>query len=682
MIEKRGFCIAAFLLFTAMMAVTVTVSAAPPPVISGVNDRGALGDAHVFELYGSFPDAQFVQPVVSCGGERFPAEITATPLATQINVKVEAMPGGSTCTFSVVRLNDGVRSAEITKTVPAPPIQINAIADRGVTDGRRYVELYGTFESAGVTPASLQARVVCGGRYAGGRVEFASAAQINVSMPDHGAASGCSYVLRQPGSGLATPAFGARFDDLGSLPPTFGAYFYGGVPSQLAGSLPAGQAALRHAGFRSTRLVITPRMLSGRPADNYYNLNLAALKAACPAGTAFLSCVIRQPDYQAAISSPALSTIVLTAYDWTSTVSPSEYGDFLDPDFWRNPDNVKAVEREYADLTYALFQTQHKTQKTFVIASWEADNQAYCGSFYSYWKNIEFRAKCGDIDSRRAAISGLKSWFSARRAGIRAGRLRAAESGYAGIVVADAVEFNMNTLTYDKDYRLDGVVMPSVLRDVVPSIRPDYVLYSAYDSQYRGRMEQDLREIQGWLTTNAPDAKLAIGEVGFPRHSIDSVDTFGTVETVKAIQRVGLPIVILWEAYDTNAGDRVFPYGVLNENGRERKVMPILKRELSVQAAEIAANPSVKILGANDRGLAQVDGASYRIFELYGQFPNDVSAATALCDGVETPIDIEYRSTQQVNVRLSHQGLETRYCTFRIVLSDGRRSLAYGPVVD
>lgn len=678
MIEKRGFCIAALLFFASM--ITVAVSAAPPPVLSGVNDRGALGDSHVFELYGSFPDAQFVQPVVSCGGRRFPAEIMATPLATQINVKVEAMPGGSTCAFSIVRLNDGVRSLEISKTVSVPPLQINAIADRGVTDGRRYVELYGTFTSTGVTPSSLQARVVCNGRYSGGRVEFASAAQVNVSMPDQGAASGCAYVLRQPGSGLTTPVFGPVSEDAATLPSAFGAYFYGGVPPQTAGSLPAGQASLAHAGFRSTRLVITPRMLSGNPADNYYNFDVSAFKAACPAGVAFLPCAIRQPEYQAAISSPAVSTIVLTAYDSTSTVSPGEYGNYLDPDFWRNPDNVKAVEREYADLTYALFETQRNTQKTFVIASWEADNQAYCGSFYSYWNDSEFRGKCGDIYFRAEAISGLTGWFSARRAGIRAGRQRAAASGYGGVVVADGIEFNMNTLTYD--YRADGLRMPSALRDIVPTVRPDYVLYSAYDSQYRGRMEQDLRQIQGWLSTSAPGAKLAIGEVGFPRHSIDSVDTFGTVETVKAIQRVGLPIAILWEAYDANAGDRVFPYGVLNENGQARKVMTILKRELSAQAAEIAANPSVKILGANDRGLAQVGGASYRLFELYGQFPEEPFVATALCNGVETPIHIDYRSAEQVNVRLSHQGLETRYCTFRIVLSDGRRSLAYGPVVD
>jgi len=103
----------------------------------------------------------------------------------------------------------------------------------------------------------------------------------------------------------------------------------------------------------------------------------------------------------------------------------------------------------------------------------------------------------------------------------------------------------MNTLTYT--YDVGATVLRSVLRNVVPSVQPDYVLYSSYDSQNRGRMEQDLHQIRDWLVINSPGAQLAIGEVGFPRHALDGVDMFRTVETTKAIQRVGLPVAILWE---------------------------------------------------------------------------------------------------------------------------------------
>lgn len=685
MLRKTVVIAAAMLLLAAVAATSST--AGPPLVLSGINEREANGDAHAFELYGDFPDNANIRPIVSCNGKLMQAEIMAPPLATQINVNVEAMAAGSNCTFSVQRLSDGVRSGTRSVVTTAVPIQLNGIADRGVTNGRRFVELYGNFASA----PTLQARVVCGARYAGGRVEFASSGQINVSMPDAGPASGCAFVLRQPGTGLASPMFGSIPAGGGTVPPSFGGYFWGGVPPQNPSSLANGQGYLNTVGFNSTRLVITPRMRSGNPIDNYYNLNLAALNTACPPANAFLPCAIRRPEYQAAISTPSLRKIVLTAYDSTSSGPFGASANYVDPAFWQSTANRDAVRREFRDLTYALYQTQHDTGKTFVVTSWEADNQAYCGSFYSYWLNIkdpktkkEFRTECGDIDSRNNAIKAITEWFKVRREGIQAGRQLAANAGYGGVTVSDGVEFNMNTLTYT--YDVGGTVLRSVLRNVVPAVQPDYALYSSYDSQNRGRMEQDLRQIRDWLVINSPGAQLAIGEVGFPRHALDGVDMFRTVETAKAIQRVGLPIAILWEAFDTTAADDrgrwVRPYGLLHGSGQTRSVMRFLRRELQAQATEIATNPTARILAANDRGVTPVGGVPYRFFELYGSFPNGPFGVTTLCDGVETPIDVVFQSIGQINVRLLHEGVEQRYCTLRLWRGDGTRSLAFGPVVD
>jgi hypothetical protein len=246
--------------------------------------------------------------------------------------------------------------------------------------------------------------------------------------------------------------------------------------------------------------------------------------------------------------------------------------------------------------------------------------------------------------------------------------------------VSDGIEFNMDTLTYS--YSVDGTVLRSILRDVVPAVRPDYVLYSSYDSQSRGRMEQDLRQIRDWLVASSPGAQLAVGEVGFPRHALDGVDAFRTVETIKAIQRVGLPIVILWEAFDTNSGDRVRPFGLLHASGEARTVMSILRRELPAQAAELATNPSARVLAANDRGVTPIGGVAYRFFELYGSFPSGPFRATALCDGVEVPIDVVYQSTGQINVRFTHDAAEQRYCAVRLIRGDGSRSPTFGPVAD
>lgn len=139
-------------------------------MLSEINEREANGDAHAFEFYGDFSDHTNIRPIVVCNDTLMQAEIMAPPLATQINVNVEAMAAGSTCPFSLQRLTDGVCSETLTVVTSVVPIQINGIADRGVTNGRRFVELYGHFLYA----PTLQARVVCGGRYVGGHVEFAS----------------------------------------------------------------------------------------------------------------------------------------------------------------------------------------------------------------------------------------------------------------------------------------------------------------------------------------------------------------------------------------------------------------------------------------------------------------------------------------------------------------------------
>lgn len=692
----RTFVIAAMILLLAD-TVTTAFAAGLPLVLSGINEREANGDAHAFELYGDFRDNTNIMPIVFCNGKLMQAEIIAPPesaplLPTQINVNVEAMAAGSTCTFSLYRLTDSASSNALSVTTSAVPIQINGIVDRGVSNGRRFVELYGNFQDA----PTLQARVICGGRYVGGHVEFASSGQINVSLPDAGPANGCSFVLRQPGSGLASPMLGTIPVGSGMVPAGFGGLFWGGVPTRAPSSLVVGQEYLNAAGFNSTRLIISPIVRNGNPYHNYYNFNLPALNAACPKTVPFLPCAIRRPEYQSAISAPSLRTIILTAYDSASSGSIGEFGKYVDPEFWNGKEheaNRDKVRREFRDLTYALYQTQHDTGKTFVLTSWEADNGAYCGGFYSYWTNSEvnlidpstgkkfkFRALCGNIASRNNAISAITEWFKVRREGILAGRQLAANAGYRGVTVSDGVEFNMNTLA--NRYDVDGTVLRSVLRHVIPVVKPDYVLYSSYDSQYRGRMEQDLRQIRDWLANNSRGSQLAIGEVGFPRHALDGIDMFRTVETVKAIQRVGLPFAILWEAFDTGAGDRVSPYGLLHANGRNRSVMHLVRRELQLQATEIASNPSARIVAANDLGIAQVNRVSYRFFELYGSFPNGPFGATALCDGVETPIDVVYESIGQINVRLRHEGLEERYCTLRLWRNDGTRSLAFGPVID
>jgi hypothetical protein len=668
----KVFQIAAALVFGFSAAIAFAGS---PLVLNGINDRGPDRDAHAFELYGSFPSPELVRPIVTCNRVLMQAEVMAPPSAAQINVNVEAMPSVSSCVFQLQRITDLVKSGTLTVVTSVLSLEVKAINDRGITGGRRYVELYGSFPNNGT---DLDSRVICSGEYVSSRIEYASGGQINVSMLVSTPASQCAFALRRPSDELTTPLFGSLPPVKTAPMPGFGGYFWGGVPQ--ATSIASGEKALVKAGFGTTRLVITPRMRSGSPLDNYYNLSLGALNSACPLSIPFLPCAISYAPYQAAISISGLKTVVFTAYDSASSGPTGQLTNYLDPNFWSNPNHVQAVEQEYSNLTYALYKTQNGSGKTFVIASWEGDNQAYCGSFYSYYAYPNFRANCGSIASRNDAISAITQWFQARQAGIRAGRAAAMAAGYSGVTVSDGIEFNMNSLTYT--YQVDGTTLETILQSVVPVVQPDFVLYSSYDSQNRGHMEQDLRQIRSWFTHVSPTSQLGIGESGFPRHGIDGIDTFRTVETALALQRVNLPFAILWEAYDTNAGDRVYPFGIQQATGQQRKVSRILQAELAAQAAEIASGPDAQINAANDRGVTIDNGIPYRYYELYGNYPRGPFTGTASCDGVDASVDVVYEGSLQINVRIPHLSFSNRFCTFRLWRSDGTHTLAFGPVVE
>ncbi|MBL8339066.1 MAG: hypothetical protein JNM97_20030 [Rhodoferax sp.] len=373
------------------------------------------------------------------------------------------------------------------------------------------------------------------------------------------------------------------------LPPGWGAYHWGGAHGEDAMQRLAGaQGQLAAQGFTTARLVLSPRLRNGRPADNPYGLRIDASAPGCAPTDPFLPCAIRQPAVQAAIAPPALRTVVLTAYDAAAIGAQGESARYLDPDFWRDDAGRDAVRREYRELTLALYQTQQRSGKTFVIASWEADNQAYCGAFLRYAQDAALRRQCGDLSTRAQALGALREWFRARQAGIREGRALAAAAGLGGMTVADGIEFNANTLTYD--YRVDGRPMPSVLRDIVPALRPDVVLYSAYDSQHRGAMAGDLRQLRDWLATAAPGALFGIGEFGWRGQGTDFLAATRLLATAQEVLQVGLPIVVLWAAFDPPGDPPAHDYGMLNADATPRRVLRMLQ-DCLVPAPPVSTPP-------------------------------------------------------------------------------------------
>jgi hypothetical protein len=643
-------------------------------VIAGVVDRGSVLGQHAFELYGAFPGFSQLRPEVRCGGALVAARVAYASLG-QINVFFDERPSNSSCTFALERLTDGVRSGAWGPVAPAPPaIEIAGVNDRGVTAGRHLVELYGRFADG----SALEPRVLCDGLSVAARTEYASSGQVNVSWRDTGqSASRCAFVLERWTDRLETPIFGSVTTTRGTLV-GFGAYNWGGASlwAGASNTLGLGEQLLVNAGFDTARLVLDPIEISGGVND-WYRLGGAFL-AECPPTVPFLPCAVTSTEIRAAVAPSALRTVILTAYDSASR-SSSGVTHFNDLQ-WLEA-NGAAVYSEYYDAAMRLYETQQGSGKTFVFAEWETDNAIYCGSAYGYVQHLgnpRSPDPCANgAPSPSAAMAGMTKWLTLRHQAVAQAKSDAAALHYTGVSVSDGIEFNSVHLLQDRG-------LPSTLGEVIPTVRPEFALYSSYDSQNAGKLEEDLRA----LVLSLGATQLLIGESGFAQHGIDGVDAFRTTESAKAIQRAGLRAAVLWEGFDTSAGPCassgdpgcVQPFGVLEADGSDRLVSKMVRNALLAQAQAIAARAAARINGINDRGVASDASGAWHYFELYGSFPGGPYSPVVTCDGTDAAGAISGTpSTGQINVRFPAAPTGTGYCVFRLVRADGETTLDFGP---
>ena len=162
-------------------------------MINGIRDRAGTRGQHTFELYGDFSSWDQVRADVSCNGV---ATLSKVDYASrdQINVFIAEPPGDASCTFVLQSVTDGMRSPAYGPVRPSiPEIEMRATSDRGITGGRRLVELYDRCPDWTL----LEPRVVCDGITVAARGEYSSLGQINISMPDAGSAPHCTFALRR-----------------------------------------------------------------------------------------------------------------------------------------------------------------------------------------------------------------------------------------------------------------------------------------------------------------------------------------------------------------------------------------------------------------------------------------------------------------------------------------------------
>ena len=713
--RRRGHAVLLAAVLIAAAGYSADSSQPDPPgfriVSSSEIGSGNDGRRHV-ELRGTFNGAVDARVEAICNSEPVPAAIAAAAM-TRVEVSIPEPRSSTTCTFRLHRLNDGASttsSPNATLQLRDPANEITGSRDLGVANGRHVIELYGAFK----TPAQLTATygVTCNLGRAPGVQQQWTGNHFNISFDDIGEAR-CTFVFGY-GDGRRTNLWGPV--NLRAHPPLtgFGAYIWSTETRPRPGEDDALESAalpLVRAGFDVVRLHMAPSWRVPGPTvtddlkNNHYKFNLDLFNGECPPGVPFLPCAVRIKAFQRLVATPGLRFVMLTVADSASD------GRVWEANSWSSSSAVRAaVVKEYRDLALALYETQANTGKTFIVSSYESDNDLYCGAscktiddFVNDTVPPNEKLGCRTICERSdlphwRAMESLRSWFQARHEGIEVARQIASSRGLRNVVVADAIEIStirrLQNMTSCKKIVGGSVQVlphcPNILDDVVPMVKPTYVSWSAWEgirddlpgqppspSSTPGRtprLDADLADLKARLAALPGSPQLIVGEFGIESHPDFSQQTYSWAngEVAKAIQRARLPVNVAWEGYDSIEGT-LQPYGLFYTSGLEKLGMTQLRTALREGAAEMAAlpNPPGRIAGIVVSAVRQGQKV-YDLFEVFGTFPSppqNASEISLTCNGQGlTAPNLEWVAANptQVNFRIEHDNASTlRYCSVK-----------------
>ena len=414
-------------------------------------------------------------------------------------------------------------SVTSTAVAAAPAVSITAlqgynpatsIYTNGTAIANTYLILYGKFAASGNS-------VVIDGKSV--TTSYQSAAQLNVSLS--GIAVGNHAVAVKNASGTSATASFTVTPASATTTPTsttlIGPYFWGGSVTGVSESsmLAEGKELADDLGSKVIRI-----SMSARADEDYEN------GSCIPNFT--LAGLAERSDFNAILTDPQFSTVIITAFDGT-TFGNCVTKSYLDPSFYTAA-NTQKIETEYTNLADYLKQFSNKK---FIIANWEGDNDAYCGSSESAVVNGSSTCP-GAVQN----LAGLQKWFAARYAGIKAAN---APNVFSGI------EFNSVT-------GLHGKGLPSVLYNVIPNVSADYYLYSSYESinVSAAQFTSDINTIRSVVHSN----NIIIGEMGF------QVGAFGDATTtaerlgqmIAVVQQENLPYGIVWALLNDPPGMGIY----------------------------------------------------------------------------------------------------------------------------
>ncbi len=295
--------------------------------------------------------------------------------------------------------------------------------------------------------------------------------------------------------------------------------------------------------------------------------------------------IVALPRYRAALEDPKLEAIILTTYAAVDYGAGPDDLNLLRP--W-TPAAGEAERRQIADLCEFLYAHFGESPKTVVIANSESDD-----------KMLEIMNYTG---SPQRAVDNMIAWTGARHEAIEQARARHPS---ARLRILHGFEISLVNLALASS---GGAFVKSpqgrwnALRDVVPRIRFDLLLYSTYESinspyetqntdvapaEIALRLRRDLDRIRDRARPSLSPAGrrlfgdhfIAAGELGFARDRFEPLPTGGVlprlVTAVEAAASWGCPYIILWQVFDApRFGDEQYGFGLLDRHGQAPRLRP------------------------------------------------------------------------------------------------------------
>jgi hypothetical protein len=177
------------------------------------------------------------------------------------------------------------------------------------------------------------------------------------------------------------------------------------------------------------------------------------------------------------------------------------------------------------------------------------DFRQSCDTNYPLW----YDGNAGPEQS----VQGMSLWLRTRQEGIANGIARARAMGLTGLEVLHGPEISSVRFLEEGGLR-------SVLRDVLPNVRPDYVLYSSYESLNGKDPTQALKKDIERIRAISGVSDIIIGEAGYSR-SLWRQDGVTRMEAAMlAAFESGVAYFICWNLNDQGVDS---DFGVFDTSG-------------------------------------------------------------------------------------------------------------------